>query len=249
MSKLHPKIIEYQQTHAKSPFLRYMDIQQSEEIRKANTTTDNRLIKSYHCIFGQIDDRGTRFMKGAFKRSIEERGPNSNAKYKITVLWMHDTRDPIAVPTVLEENQIGLYAEWEPDDVQNGNRALKQIRSGTINNFSFGFKPIWDKMEYNSDDDCIEILECELLEISPVTIGSNMNTHAVRGSDGSETDAFLIEDTEDFIKSVPRKQQLELRQLIDRHRLDALIPQQPLTARAGSTVDYKFLLQNLKSKK
>lgn len=245
--KLHPKVIEYQQKHAKSPFLRYMDIQQDDDVRKANTTSENRLIKSYHCMFGQIDDRGTRFMKGAFKRSIDERGPNSTAKYKITVLWMHDVRDPIAIPTTLEETDKGLYAEWTPDDVPNGERALKQIRSGTINNFSFGFKPMWDKMEYNSDEDVIEILECELLEISPVTMGSNMNTHAVRSADGTESDIFLIEDTEDFIRSIQRKQQLELRQLIDRHRLDACI-QPTLTTKAGS-IDYKYLLDNLKLKK
>jgi HK97 family phage prohead protease len=242
--KLHPKVLEYRDKYARTPFLRYVDVPQAEEQRKANTESTDRILKTYHCMFGQVDDRGTRFMKGAFSRSIQERGPKSNAKYKITVLWMHDTRDPIGMPTVIEERDAGLYAEWEADDVPNGDRALKQIRSGTLNNFSFGFKPIWDKMEYNSQDDCIEVMEAELLELSPVTMGSNMNTYAVRGAN-NESDDDLIEDTEDFIRSVSRKQQLELRQLIDRHRLDALVPQQPLTTKAGS-IDYNYLRKNLK---
>ncbi len=245
--KLHPKIVELQKRVGTTPIWRGYDFEQPIDVRKSNIETGTRLIKSYHCMFGQIDDRGTRFMKGSFKKSIDERGPKSNAKYKITVLWMHDQRDPIGLPSTLEENDTGLYAEWEPDDVPNGERALKQIRSGTINNFSFGFKPLWEKMEYNYKDDCIEIMEAELLEISPVTMGGNMNTFAVRGT--ADNDEYLIEDTEDFIRSIPRKQQLELRNLIDRHISFAQQRDVDKPVKSSSGVDYKYLLDNLKTKK
>jgi len=242
MSKLHPKIADLQKRY-QSPF--WTGISAMDTRKLNNNETDTRTIKAYYCMFGQVDDRGTQFLKGAFKRSIEERGPKSNAKYKITVLWQHDVRDPIGMPTILEEHDEGLYAEFEPDDVPNGERALKQIRSGTINNFSFGFKPMWDKMEYDSDKDAIIIMEAELLELSPVTMGSNMNTHSVRGAT-EETDVFLFEETEDFIRSIPRKQQLELRQLIDRHRSDACT--KPTSPNQAGSIDYKYLLNNLKTK-
>lgn len=245
--KLHQKIIELQKRVGATPIWRGCEFEQPIEVRKANKETTDRMIKSYHCMFGQIDDRGTRFMKGAFKKSIDERGPKSSAKYKITVLWMHDQRDPIGLPSTLEENETGLYAEWEPDDVPNGERALKQIRSGTINNFSFGFKPIWEKMEYNYKEDVIEIMEVELLEISPVTMGANMNTFAVRGLGLKDED--LIDDTEDFIRSVPRKQQLELRNLIDRHISFARQNSADEPIESSSGVDYKYLLTNLKNLK
>jgi len=242
MPKLHPKIIELQKRIGATPFVRGDNC-----TRKAAIEADNRLVKAYHCIFGEVDDRGTLWMKGAFKRSIDERGPKSSAKYKIAVLYMHDIRDPIGLPAVLEETDEGLYAEYEPDDVPSGNRVVTQVRSGTINNFSFGFKPVWEKMEYDSDKDAVIVMEAELLEISPVTIGSNMNTHSVRGLT-EENDDFLLEETEEFIRSIPRKQQLELRQLIDRHRLDAC-SKPTSTTRAGSSIDYKYLLNNLKLKK
>jgi HK97 family phage prohead protease len=240
--KLHTKIVELQNKN-KSPFWTY---DSTIDTRKLSTNTDDNVVKAYYCLWNQKDSHGTQFLRGAFKRSIEERGPNSSAKYKITVLYMHDQRDPIGLPSVLEERDDGLYAEFSPDDVPSGERVIKQIRSGTIQNFSFGFKPIWEQMKYNESTDTIEISEVELLEISPVTIGSNRNTYSIRGD--NDKDEFIIEDTEDFIRSIPRKQQLELRQLIDRHRLDALTPQQPLTTKAGS-IDYKFLIDKLKLKK
>jgi HK97 family phage prohead protease len=245
--KLHPKIAELQSKIGTTPIWRGNNLLQPEETRKANNADTGRIVKSYHCMFNEVDDRGTVFLPGAFKRSIEERGPKSTAKYKITVLWMHDQRDPIGLPTVLEERDAGLYAEWEADDVPNGDRAVKQIRSGTINNFSFGFNPIWDKMEYNEKLDVIEIREVELLEISPVTIGANMNTYAVRGTGLEDED--LIEDTEDFIRSIPRRQQLELRNLIDRHILLAQRTKNDKSEKSGSGIDYKYILEKLKSKK
>ena len=54
-------------------------------------------------------------------------------------------------------------------------------------------------------------------EISFVTIGAQKETFGVRGKDGIYTDEFLLEETEELIKKVARKDQLELRTLIDRH--------------------------------
>jgi len=65
----------------------------------------------------------------------------------------------------------------------------------------------------------------------------------------------LNDETEDFIKSIPRKQQLELRQLITRHKSLAKIePQQPVEQPAleeqsepvEAGIDYEYLRNNLK---
>lgn len=247
--KLHPKVRELQLRIGTTPFLTFdKPFEQPENIRKVNTTTDTRLVKAYHCIWGQIDSYGTRWIKGCFARSIDERGPKSSAKAKIPVLWMHDRSDPIGLPSVLKEDEIGLYAEYEPDDVPSGNRVVTQTRSGTINNFSFGFNPIWDRMEYNYEDDCVDMMEAELQEISPVTsnFGANKNTYAVRSELGEYVDQFLIEDTEDFIRSIPRRQQLELRQLIDRH-ITLAKQSKPFETGSNDEVDYDYLLTNLKN--
>ncbi|MBA3971801.1 MAG: HK97 family phage prohead protease, partial [Bacteroidetes bacterium] len=158
--------------------------------------------------------------------------------YKITLLWQHDTKDPIGQITVLKEDDYGLYFEAKIDDVPNGTRALRQIKSGTLNQFSIGFNYVWDQMEYNDDTDTIIVREIELFEGSVVTIASNAETYAMRSPEQLTQDADdLLNDTEDFIKTIPRKQQLELRQLIAKHISIAQVRPLALRQKAPDPVD------------
>lgn len=180
---------------------------------KANEMLDKRIIRGYLFVWGLKDLHGTKFMKGCCARSIRERGPKSKAKYKITFLWQHDQCDPLSLFDVLEEDDYGLYFETKAlDKVDNAERTIEQIRSGTLNQFSAGFDFIWDKMEYDETDDSIVCMEIELLEGSVVTIASQMETYAVRSSEE------LADKTLQFIKSLPRKFQLEARQLFALHK-------------------------------
>lgn len=181
-------------------------------------TVEENKIKGYLTVWNVRDTYGTAPIKGAFAKSIQERGPESNSKYKISFLWQHDMRDPIGRFTVLKEDDYGLYFEAEVDDVPNGKRALLQVRTGTLNQFSYGFDYVWDKMEYDTETDTIYMYECELIEGSIVTRGSCDQTHVVRSVDefkGLKTE--LDNDTEDFIETLPRNKRAEIRQLITRH--------------------------------
>ena len=175
------------------------------------------VIKGYLAVWNVRDSYGTVFIKGCFAKSLSQRGPASSAKYKITMLWQHDSRDPIGQFSTLKEDDYGLYFEAKMDDEPNSLRALRQIKSGTLNQFSIGFNYIWDKMD-EADNGDILLKEVELFEGSVVTIGSNSETYALRTPDQLIQDGEdLLTDTEDFIKTVPRKQQLELRQIIAKH--------------------------------
>lgn len=251
---LHPKILELRNKVGTSPFHRSKPIEQPIEIRQMMQSTENpRLLKGYFAVWGEIDDYRTRPVKGCFSKSIEERGPSSKSTYKITMLWQHRQDEPLCKPIILREDEIGLYAEYIPDEgIATCDRAVIQVRSGTVNNGSYGFNYIWDKMKYNEKDDCIDMYECNLFELSPVTIPSQTGTFAVRGSDGKFTDDFLLEETEELIKQIPRKYHLELRSLIDRHI--ALAQIQPLEQRQIALkdskpkqggIDYNFLLKNI----
>jgi HK97 family phage prohead protease len=181
------------------------------------SSEDNK-IKGYLTVWGVRDTYGTAPIKGAFSKSIQERGPDSNSKYKIAFLWQHDMRDPIGRFTVLKEDDYGLYFEAEVDDVPNGRRALLQVRSGTLNQFSYGFDYVWDKMEYDSENDVIYMYECELIEGSIVTRGSCSETYAARSPEEfKHLKQELDNDTEDFIDTLPRNKRAEIRQLITRH--------------------------------
>jgi HK97 family phage prohead protease len=209
-----------------------MAFEQPEAIRAMNSTPSSenpRLLKQYFAIWNVKDDLGCIPIKGCFKKSIEERGPNTNSTFKIVVLWCHDQRDPLCIPTVLKEDEIGLYAEYVPDPVPSGDRCVTQVRSGTINQGSYGFNYVWDKMEWDDNLEGIIMKEANLFEISPVSIASQRETFAVRNADGTYTDPYLDEETEELIKLVPRKHQLEIRSLIDRHI--SLAKAQPLELR------------------
>jgi len=114
------------------------------------TEITDRVIRGYLVKWGNKNMFGEVFVKGAFAKSIRERGPGSQAKYKLTFLWQHNQHDPLALFAVLREDDFGLYFETEPlDDVPNADRTIKQINSGTLNQFSVGFDYVWDKIEYD----------------------------------------------------------------------------------------------------
>lgn len=253
MLKLHNKIEALRSQVGSSPIQRfYPTISFGED--RAPKVENERLIKQYFAIWGVRDSYGTSPIKGAFKKSITERGPKSNASSKIIVLWQHDSRDPLCVPNVIKEDDIGLYAEYEPDNIPSGDRCVTQVRSGTINQGSYGFRYVWDKMEYDEETDTVYMKECDLYELSPVTFGSCEETYVKRSDGGTMVDEFLSEETEDFIKrAVPRKDQLELRNIIDRHI--ALAKVQPLENRQKALneikpkhegLDYNYLISKLK---
>jgi HK97 family phage prohead protease len=246
MSKLQEKIRELQR---RAP---YMD-NSVLSVDAKGELVDERRIKGYLIVWGVRDSYGTVFLKGCCAKSIQERGPKSNGKYKIKFLWQHDQMDPLCEFDVLQEDDYGLYFEAVPDDVPNGERAVKQVRSGTLNQFSVGFDYIWDKIEYAEDVDALILKEIDLFEGSIVTIPSNMETYALRNKETFEKEAEIVrEETEDFIKSLNRKQQIIARDLLTRNislatfkpdelRHKTLEDQEPVEG-----FDYEYILQNLK---
>lgn len=250
--KLHPKILELRNKVGSSPIHRFVPKLDSDklELRKPAPNNDGseRLIKQYFCIFGIPDDYGTVPIRGCFSKSLQERGPDSKASAKIPVLWQHKQDEPLCVPMVLKEDEIGLYGEYEPDPIPIGDRCVIQIKRGTINNGSYGFNYVWDKMEYDESTEMILMKEVNLFEVSPVTLGSQRETFVVRSSDGTYVDEGLIEETEDLIRRIPKGMRMELRSLIDRHiSLAKLQPSKTLELeepKKGS-IDYNFLIQNL----
>lgn len=138
--------------------------------------SEKRVISGYAAIFGNIDKAGDMLLKGCFAKSIQERGPESSANDKIILLWMHNMDEPIGLPTVLREDDRGLYFESYVDDVPRGNQAITQLESGTLNQFSIGFQYVWEKCEWDGERDCLVVKEVKLYEISVVSIGANGDT-------------------------------------------------------------------------
>lgn len=225
MKTLHPKIKELQLRQAGQYVTSSFD-HKGKRLDYRIRVDEDRVIRGYLAVWDEKDDRGTAPIKGAFSKSLKERGPNSSAKQKILFLWFHDLCEPIGQFIELEEDDYGLRFAAVVDDIPLGDRALKQVRSGTLNQFSYGFLYVWDKMEYDEKTDTVYMMEVDLWEGSVVSYGSQKETFAIRSKEQLEAQLEDVAmDIEHFLSNMPRTKQMELRQLLSRQK--SLVAIQP----------------------
>lgn len=212
---------------------------------------DKRIVSGYLLVWGSKNMHNEIFIRGCCAKSISDRGPNSTANYKITFLNQHNMAEPLCVFAELVEDQYGLRFTSKPlDAVPWADYLLVQFRSGTINQFSAGFNYVWDKIEYDEAQDAIICKEIDLFEGSAVTIGSELNTMVIRSAEQQE---LFFDELESFVKTLPRKNQLQARQYFS--KLKSLIDDEPFNLRSStletdepakeSEINYDYLIKNL----
>lgn len=134
------------------------------------------LIKIKFSPFGNRDSDGDIMIKGAFANSIKQRGPQSDTNAKIVFCWQHDIKDVIGRPLEIWEEQDGAYATIKLSNfrsVPNAMRVWDQLNDGDLNQFSYGYFPVWDKIEYDEKEDAFINYDLHLYELSAVTFGAN----------------------------------------------------------------------------
>lgn len=130
---------------------------------------------------------------------------------------MHDMHEPIGRITLLQEDEKGLYFEAYIDDVERGNQALKQLESGTLNQFSIGYSYVWEKCEYDRERDCLVVKEVILYEISVVSIGCNGETEYLGLKSAEEYESALESlpvEISDVCKGLPIRKREEIQMLV-----------------------------------
>lgn len=190
-----------------------------------------RIIEVKFASFGNVDSDGDLLVKGCFAKSIQERGPGAATNRKIVFVWQHDIKDPIGKILSIDEREDGAYASVQLsnfDAVPNAKRAYYQLQDGDINQFSFGFEYIWDKLDYDEALDAFIVKEVKLYEISPVTLGANEMTEFI----GIAEDAA---DLKGIIKGIAQKDREkfnEIKQYVNELEREAE-PVRPLTSGKG----------------
>lgn len=152
--------------------------------------TGSRQVAMYLSKFDTMDSDNDIIKKGAFKKSIKERGVKSTSNRKIAFLRHHDWEKQIGKFVELAEDDYGLYAVGQLGRSTDGEDALKDYEDGIIKEHSIGFQYIPDKMKFVKDDSINgggynEIKELILWEGSAVTFGSNQYTYVI-GMKGQE---------------------------------------------------------------
>lgn len=182
---------------------------------------DKHVIRLKFASFGNKDSAGDILVKGCFAKSINDRGPESNTNRKIAFLWQHNMADPIGRILSIEEREDGAYAEVQLsnfDAVPNAKRAWYQLVDGDINQFSFGFQYVWDKMEYDENLDAFIIKEVILHELSVVTLGCNERTEFIG----------TVKGLKETLQNATQEEKIKLKQQI-LDILKAAEPEPPLT--------------------
>lgn len=187
--------------------------------------SSSRIVSMYLSSFNTLDSDCDIIRKGAFLKSITERGPESKSNRQIKFLHQHSVKEPIGVFKTLLEDNTGLYAEAIVEKTPFGDVVLERYLNGTYKEHSIGFQYVWDKCQWievpnneGGESKTMEAFECRelnLFEGSTVTFGANENTPFL-GFKGSHDDieTMLEEELKFLIKNAPNfEYELQLRQL------------------------------------
>ena len=238
MAVLNEKI---KQKQKESIGMQYKTI--SFDVKEISIDLNSRRISGYGAIYGNKDKAGDILIKGCCAKSIQERGPQSSANDKIIHLWMHNMHEPVGKIVTLEEHDKGLYFEADIDKIDLGDRELTQLESGTLNQFSIGYSYVWDKVEYDKEQDAYIVKEIILYEISVVSIGCNGETYYTglkSAEDINEKEIELQQDIETCLKDINVNKRVEILGLFSRFKALSMIK---------PAEDMKEHLKSLKEKK
>ena len=131
---------------------------------EVRAVTDEGTLEVLAVAYNIVDDYGTRFIKGVFNDSLEQRLP--------VIAWAHDWSEPIGRATGWREDDDGLYITGRLDlggSVERAKQAHEQMRSGTLTDVSVGF---WRLADRTADDGVTEIVKGDLDEVSVVLRGA-----------------------------------------------------------------------------
>ena len=152
-----------------------------------------RIVKGYFASFDNVDAHNEVFTKGSFKKSIIERGVNSQANRKVLHLAFHDMNRPLGNLKVLEEHTEGLYFESELGTHTDGEDAFRMYKEGIIKEHSVGFMYVGDKMK-TLETGAVQLNEVKLFEGSMVRLGANSETPNLSMIKSMEQKEGILED-------------------------------------------------------
>jgi HK97 family phage prohead protease len=141
-----------------------------------------RMVSGYFSVFDTVDSDLDIIRKGAYERSINDRGVLSSSNRKIKYLHQHNIYEHAGKLTELKEDDYGLYFEGILEKTPIGDIILERYMNETYREHSIGFKYVKDYCEWvmigegEREKEVFECKELNLFEGSVVTFGSNFNT-------------------------------------------------------------------------
>ena len=156
------------------------------------------IVSGYFSAFGMVDSDGDIMMPGAFKRSIQDWGPE--AKGRVKHLLNHDPSQPLGKIIELKEDSYGLFYRSQVGTHRLGQDFIKMVESDLIGEHSIGFRILREQ----KSDSANEIHEVMLYEGSSLTAwGANEYTPilGIKSSDNVIKMQEQIKSFEKFIRN------------------------------------------------
>jgi HK97 family phage prohead protease len=179
-----------------------------------DVSTSGRIVTGFYNTYNFLDSDNDILLPGAAKKSIKERGPESDATAKVKHALNHNLTTLPGKILTLKETEIdgvsGIYFETRMSDTTLGNDTLKNYLEGIYDNHSIGFQykqiemiergaTSWGKVTENLiNPDALEgkdyifaIKEIVLFEGSTVAFGANSLTPFLGVKSGNK-DSFAL---------------------------------------------------------
>lgn len=117
----------------------------------------------YASVFGEVDLGKDQVERGAFRKSLAERGAAD-----VRMLFQHDPSEPIGAWKTIREDNRGLYVEGVlSDGVARAREVHQLLKNSALDGLSIGFRTVRARTDAKSG--VRRILEADLWEISVVT--------------------------------------------------------------------------------
>lgn len=129
-------------------------------------------------VFGNVDSYGDRMMKGAFARTLSEKGMPP-------VVWSHEwSTPPIGTVASAIETDEGLLVKGRlftgPDeDHAVAKQVYAAMKAGALREFSFGYSTKASNDVTEEGKTVREITDVDLFEVGPTLVGANDQTRLV----------------------------------------------------------------------
>jgi HK97 family phage prohead protease len=162
-----------------------------------------REVAMYVSKFDTIDSDDDMIVRGAFSKSLAERGPQAGSNRQIAFLRHHDWQKQIGLPIKMEEDSNGLFVVAKLGNSTDGKDAMEDYKDGIIREHSIGFKYISDKIKFIEDKDMesggfFEVSELALWEFSAVTFGANQHTGVIDVAKGQQREDMALKLNEEI---------------------------------------------------
>lgn len=186
------------------------ELKAAQEIKDLDSA--KREVAVYLAKFGNVDSDNDVIQKGAFKKSLQERGVTAPGNRKIAFLRHHDWEHQIGTFVKLQEDDNGLFAVGKLGTSTKGEDAWRDYQDGIIREHSIGFQRIADKTKFVKDTSnpmggFTLLQEVKLWEGSAVTFGANEMTNVV--------DIMKSENKKTYIEKISNDLQTVIRAVIN----------------------------------